>query len=243
MELSKGNSAKYVKEGGTVKKKIIFRLGVFACILAISGCTPMNDKEMKAFEEVEGQKSDNNWLTEIEKLKKIKPSDLPKNINIKVSDGLLVDADISVSSELEDYQVSGLKLKQNLFDVDKDLDRLLNLLGNPKVVKREENVSDEVMADDETFLRINSAYFDNDTFVQVRDRRFMVCGRTNTPYEISTVGGYYSSLFSFPDGVMEELYLENIELDFMKVDSAKETAKHFMKDMGVHDICNVRCFS
>ncbi len=227
-----------------MKRKLIQLLSMCMCIAMIVGCAPMNDRDLVDNNSTEAIKKKGEWNEEINKLKSYKPADLPEHINIDVSNSILIDADISVSRDLDEYQVLGLKLKLHLFDVDNDLDKVLKLMGNPKVVKREKGESEETLPDEKTKLRSNAAYLNETSFVQIRDSRVMICALDNTPYTVSSgVSGYYNNLFSIPDDIAGTLYKEDKELGFMKVEQAKKDAEKFFEKVGADNICNLKCFS
>lgn len=224
-----------------MKRRLMKLLGVGSCLVLLAGCAPMNSEQVADAGGTENQTVVSDWQSKVEELKEVEPAELPEHLTLEVSDTLQIDAEIAVSKELEEYQVAELKLTPYLFEVDTDLDRLLELLGNPEVTEREERTSDELLADEETCLQIRTAYLQDGNFVQVRDSRFMVCRTQNTIYGLSGIGGYYSSLFY--DEAAGSRYPENGELDFMTVQEAKDSARSFLAEMGVEDLCSLRCFT
>ncbi|MBD5555890.1 MAG: hypothetical protein HDQ95_11285 [Roseburia sp.] len=226
-----------------MKRRLMKLLGVGSCLALLAGCAPMNSEQVTDTGGTENPTVVSDWQSKVEELKEVKPAELPEHLTLKISDTLQIDAEIAVSKEVEEYQVAELKLTPHLFEVDIDIDRLLGLLGNPEVIEREERTSDELLADQETFLQVRMAYLQDGNFVQVRDNRFLVVRTLNTIYEMVDMGGYYRDLFGISEDMANRRYQENGELDFMTAQEAEDVAHTFLAEMGVKDLCSLRCFA
>lgn len=153
---------------GIIKKKrrifLLYSL-FFISIFSLTAC---------ALTERQETDSTNTKTDVLEEWKGKLPKDMPERLDLELKNGSIkVDGFLEVSKELSDWKAEELILKRHLFQETECLDDLLELLGNPKVLKRRQWTSDETLEDGITLKVDNADLKGEDTFVQARTSHFM----------------------------------------------------------------------
>ena len=228
-----------------MRRRLIQLTGVCVMLTFLTGCLPMND-EKKAMMDGSGDTQNSevvfDWETEVERLKRMKPAEVPEHLTLEVSSILKFNSDILLSDELEDYRVPKPELTRHLFDVDKDMDSLLDVMGNPEVKKMEDRISDEILPDGSE-TKVKTAELGENRSVQVRQGRFGINQIYGTIYQTLEPMDMYADWYNTAEETLERYYREDKELSFMTSDEAKEKVTALMSAMGIGDIGGIRCFA
>ena len=223
-------------------KKWISFICICTLLVSLAACAPMNPVEKETAQTQQGGASHTDWKTEINELKKPNPADLPEHLTLEVSEYFQIDTDFAVSHELENYQVSELEIKQHLFDLDKDFDKLLHLAGNPVIKEKSSLVSDELLPDGSE-TKVEHARLDNDNFIQLRDGRFLICRYLDTVYSTIGVPSPYSGENSSEEDICGDVFKEGEELSFMPASDARQQIGELLEGMGIDHFPEMKSYA
>lgn len=174
------------------------------------------------------------WQSQLEKLSKVSPKEMPDELHLTISKGLELDAKLDISKELSDYSVDELTLTRHVFDQKKCVDQTLEFLGNPKVTNRKKRNSEECL-ENGTEIQTETANFSKDAYVQGRDLYFSAVLPDRIRFDAGTDE-------STPDNPIERAE-ENKELAFEKVDVIDQKMQAFFKKVGVKGVLEPEVFS
>lgn len=217
---------------GIIKKirrvSLLYSL-LFVVTLSLSACAPTERRQ--------GNDNTNTTIDVLEGWKDKLPMDMPEYLNLELKDGSIkIDGFLEVSKELSDWKAEELILRRHLFQEKECLDDLLELLGNPKILKWSQWTSDETLEDGITLKVDNADLKGEDAFVQARTARFMAVFSERRI--ISVKDRFIMNPYGLYDGVEK-----NKELAFGSCESVCSEIEKFLERQKIENILEPTIYS